>query len=161
MMKLVCLVGLAWNAASALGCECAPSTVNEAKARAEVVFRGTITDVSGGNVYFRVVRVWKGDIGRTFVMPEFPESSACIGFLPKWLQVGNDLLVFASRLHRYPGDDDYFTDICSGTSLASEARNVLQSPASSRAGTASTDVIHRERRCSEFHCRALEGHAGE
>ena len=126
MMKVVLLVGLAWNAANALGCECAPSSVNEAKEDAEVVFRGTITDIRAGSVRFRVNRVWKGDVGRTFDMPDLPETSACIGFLPKWLQVGNDLLVFAARLYRYPGDNDYFTSICSRTGLASEAGDALK-----------------------------------
>jgi hypothetical protein len=125
MSKIVLLVFLAWNAANALGCDCAPSSLNEAKARAEVVFRGTITNIRGGKVSFRVDRVWKGNVGTTFNMPDFPETSACIGFLPKWLQVGNDLLVFAWRVHRYPGDNEYFTDICTRTGLASEAGDAL------------------------------------
>ena len=125
-MKVVFLVYLAWNAASALGCECVPLSMNEAKAMAEVVFRGTITDIRGGKVSFRVDRVWKGNVGRTFDMPDFPESAACIGFVPKWLRVGNDLLVLAWRLHRYPGDNDYFTGICSRTSVASEAGDALE-----------------------------------
>ena len=41
-MKVAFLVGMASNVASAFGCECAPSSVNEAKEDAEVVFRGTI-----------------------------------------------------------------------------------------------------------------------
>ncbi|MBZ5606806.1 MAG: hypothetical protein LAP38_01000 [Acidobacteriia bacterium] len=126
MVKIVFLVCLALNAASALGCECVPLSLNEAKAMAEVVFRGTITDIRAGKVFFRVDRVWKGNVGRTFDMPDFTESSACIGFMPKWLRVGNDLLVFATRLHRYPGDNDYFTNICSWTSLASEAGDALE-----------------------------------
>jgi hypothetical protein len=126
MTKIVFLVYLAWNAASALGCDCVPSSLNESKAGAEVVFRGTITDIRDGKVSFRVDRVWKGHVGHTFDMVDFRESSACIGFLPKWLQVGNDLLVFAWRLHRYPGDNDYFTNICTRTSLASEAGDALE-----------------------------------
>ncbi len=126
MTKIVFLVYLAWNAESALGCECVPVSLSEAKAMAELVFRGTITDIRGGKVSFRVDRVWKGDVGRTFYMPDFPESSACTGFLPKWLRVGNDLLVFAARLHRYSGDNDYFTNICTRTSLASEAGNAFE-----------------------------------
>ena len=126
MMKVIFFVCFAWNAASALACECVPMSLNEAKAMAEVVFRGTITDIRAGNVSFRIERVWKGNIGRTFDMPDFPESAACIGFAPKWLRVGNDLLVFAARLHRYPGDNDYFTSICSRTSLASEAGDAFE-----------------------------------
>ena len=126
MMKIVLFVCSAWSAASALGCECVPLSLNEARAKAEVVFRGTITDIRSGTVSFRVDRVWKGDAARIFEMPDFPESAACIGFAPKWLQVGNDLLVFAARLHRYPGDNDYFTSICGRTSLASEAGDALR-----------------------------------
>ena len=126
MTKAVVLVYLAGSAAIALGCECVPLSLNEAKARAEVVFRGTIIDIRGGNLSFRVDRVWKGTVGHTFDMPDFPETSACIGFLPKLLQVGNDLLVFAWRLHRYQGDNEYFTDICTRTSLASEAGDTLK-----------------------------------
>ena|SRR5260370_32623380 len=98
MMKGVVLVCFAWNAASAVGCECVPLSLNEAKAVAEVVFRGTITDIRAGNVSFRIDRVWKGNVGRTFDVPDFPESAACIGFVPKWLRAGNDVLVFAARL---------------------------------------------------------------
>ena len=126
MTKIVILVCLAWNIECALGCDCAPVSPDQAKSRAEVVFRGTITDIRGGNVSFRVDRVWKGNVGRIFNMPDLPETSACIGFLPKWLQVGNDLLVFAWRVHRYPGDNEYFTDICTRTSLASEAGDVVE-----------------------------------
>jgi len=126
MMKIVMLVYLASNATSAFGCDCAPSSLNEAKAGAEVVFRGTITDIRGGKMSFRVDRVWKGNLGRNFEMPDFPETSACIGFWPQLLQVGNDLLVFAWRLHRYPGDNEYFTDICTRTNLASEAGDALK-----------------------------------
>jgi hypothetical protein len=126
MTKIVILVYLAWNLESALGCDCAPVSLNQARSRAEVVFRGTITDIRGGNVSFRVDRVWKGDVGRTFNMPDFPETSACIGFLDKWLQVGDDLVVFAWRVHRYPGDNEYVTDICTRTGLASEAGDALE-----------------------------------
>ena len=126
MMKVVFLVCIAWSVESALACECAPLSVREAKGMAEVVFRGTITDISAGNVTFHVDRVWKGDVGRTFDMPDFPETSACIGFLSKWLRVGNDLIIFATRLHRYPGDNDYFTSICSRTGLADEAGDTLK-----------------------------------
>ena len=125
MIKFSLLVGLAWTAATALGCECVPVSLDEANAMAEVVFRGTVTNIHGGSVSFRVDRVWKGNVGRTFHMPDFPESSACIGFLEKWLRVGNDLLVFAARLHRFPGDNDYFTNICTRTGLASEASDAL------------------------------------
>ena len=119
-MKYIVFACLAWNAASALGCDCAPSSLKAARAEAEVVFRGKIMAIHDGTVSFRVDRVWKGSVRSTFDMPDFPETSACLGFLPKLLEVGNELLVFAWRLHRYPTDNDYFTSICTRTGLASE-----------------------------------------
>ncbi len=124
-MRIAFIFCLVWSAANALGCDCVPLSLNKAKAGAEVVFRGTITDIRGGKVSFRVDRVWKGNVGRTFDMVDF-EASMCLGFLPKWLQVGNDLLVFAWRLHRHPGDNDYFTGLCSHTSFASEAGDAFE-----------------------------------
>jgi hypothetical protein len=122
MTKFALLLGLFWNASVAFGCDCVTLPVSQEKRGAEVVFRGTITEIRGGTVYFRVERVWKGNVGRTFEMPEFTETSGCIGFLPSWLIEGNDLLVFAWR---YPEDNDYFTALCSGTSLASQAGETL------------------------------------
>jgi hypothetical protein len=120
-MKSALLVCTAWSASLALGCDCASLTVNEAKKYAEVVFRGTITDISAGKVVFRVDRVWKGDVGRTFDMPEFIEGAACLGFHGWMLKAGNDLLVYAGRLHRSSNDEDYFTSICTRTNLSSDA----------------------------------------
>jgi hypothetical protein len=114
-----------WDASIALGCECAPTSVNESKESSEVVFRGTITAIRGGKVSFRVNRVWKGEVGQTFEMVEMRAGIACLGFSSGWLAVGNDLLIFASRLHRYPGDEDYFTDVCSGTRLGRDAGETL------------------------------------
>jgi len=121
IVKIALLAFVVWSASVALGCDCAPVSLRDAKAGSEVVFRGTITSIRGGKVRFRIERVWKGNIGRTFDMPEFPETSACIGFLPSLLQVGNDLLVFAWRLHRDSNDNDYFTSICTHTQLSQSA----------------------------------------
>ncbi len=104
-----------------LGCDCAGLSVKEAKKSADVVFRGTITDIGAGKVVFRVNRVWKGNVGRTFDMPEFIEGAACLGFYEGFLKVGNDLLVYATRLHRGSNDEDYFTSICTRTRLSSDA----------------------------------------
>jgi hypothetical protein len=120
-MKSALLVCAAWTASIALGCDCVGMSVNEATKRAEVVFRGTITDISAGKVIFRVDRVWKGDVGRTFDMPEFIEGGGCLGFFEKLPKVGNDLLVYAGRLHRSSNDEDYFTSICTRTNLSSDA----------------------------------------
>jgi hypothetical protein len=100
--------------------------VRQAKKGAEVVFRGTITDIREGKVIFRVDRVWEGDIGLSFEMVDFPEAAACLGFDNRLLGVGNDLLVFAWRLHRYPNDNEYFTSICAHTSASSDASEALK-----------------------------------
>lgn len=120
-MKFAYLACAVWSVSAALACDCAPVSVTEARNGAEIVFRGTITEISGGNVVFRVHRVWKGNIGPTFRMPEISEGAACLGFLPKLLKVGNDLLVYARRLHRSSNDDEYFTSTCTRTSLSSDA----------------------------------------
>ena len=118
-MKIALLVFPVLSAVYAIGCECVPVSPNEAKKLPEVVFRGTITDISRGKVTFRVDRIWKGDPGRTFEMPEFTQrGGACIGFRSNLLVVGNDVVVFAARLRRYPGDNEYFTSICTRTSLS-------------------------------------------
>lgn len=122
MIRLGLPVGFVCSAFAAFGCTCSALPVSQQIRGAEVVFRGTITEIREGVVHFRVVRVWKGNVAQTFEMPEFTETSACVGFLPSWLFEGNDLLVFAWR---YPGDNDYFTALCSGTSLASQAGETL------------------------------------
>lgn len=125
-MKTALLVWMAMSAPRILGCDCAPISLNEDKKLAEIVFRGTITEISGGKVTFHVDRIWKGDPGRVFEMPEFAQSGgACMGFRSNLLRVGNDVLVFAARLHRFPGDNDYFTTVCTRTSLSSEASDTF------------------------------------
>jgi hypothetical protein len=111
----------AWGASIAPGCECTKLSVTQAQKNAEVVFRGNITEISGGKIIFRIDRIWKGDIARTFTMPEFTESAACMGFSEGLLKVGNDLLVYAKRLHRFQGDEDYFTSICTRTGLSRDS----------------------------------------
>lgn len=122
-------------------CDCSAPPVNAARARADVVFRGTIValrpsrnrpDLGYGfdtqkDALFRVTRVWKGELGSTFVMPAIKETSACWGFWPEMLKVNNDLLVYA---HRMPGGDDgtfiFVTSICSRTWLAKENKDFAE-----------------------------------
>jgi hypothetical protein len=120
-MKSALLLYAAWSASLALGCSCADSSVSQARKGAEVVFRGSITDISAGKVVFRVDRVWKGNVGRTFEMPEFIQGVACLGFHGPIVKVRNDLLVYAWRLHRSADDEDNFTSICTRTNLSSNA----------------------------------------
>jgi hypothetical protein len=95
----------------------------------EEIFRGRIpryhhTDKWGQNRLPSHADL-EGDVGPTFNMPEFIESAACLGFR-RSLRVGNDLLVFASRLHRDAGDNDYLTNICLPTGIVSEAGETLK-----------------------------------
>ena len=119
-VRILAFVLVLCGPSTALACDCsAPVSVKEAKKHAEVVFRGTITDISEGMAHFRVERVWKGKVGRYFEMDGIPEGSACIGFWPDLLSIGNDLLVYAFRLpdKEWP----YFTSICTRTRKASSA----------------------------------------
>jgi hypothetical protein len=124
MTKIAMLIYLIWSASRALGCDCVVLSVQDTKKSAEVVFRGTIMDIRDGEVTFRVERVWKGNLGRTFKMPEASDMG-CIGFDPIVLLPGNDLLVFAWRLHRYRDDNEYFTGKCARTGSASRQTDTL------------------------------------
>ncbi len=119
--KIAFFLCAAWSVSAARGCDCAEVSVKEAKKWADVVFRASITDISEGKVFFRVDRVWKGNVGRTFEMPEFREEAACLGFWPTHLKVGNDLLVYAKRMPLGSTDGAYFTNICTRTRLSSSA----------------------------------------
>lgn len=130
-------LALAVSTGVAYGCGCTGTTVQDAKAHADVVFRGTITALrpsgkalsfSPGFVLdtkkiavFRVDRVWKGEVGETFEMPAIEEESACTGFWPSFLKVGNDLLVYAQG-----GGGLYFTSICTRTQLAKNANDFAE-----------------------------------
>ncbi len=103
------------------GCDCETQSVAQARKHAGIVFRGTIVafhdsapsvDPAGVThtwrvAVFQVTRVWKGDV-----------PTACVGFWPTHLKVGTDLLVYASRI-----DQDYVTDICTRTALASKTKD--------------------------------------
>src|SRR5882757_7107059 len=99
MNHMRALMLLAISISSVYGCSCREPTVPQALGRAEVVFRGTIIALRdagkdydsgfvryiGKTVVFRVDRVWKGEVGQTFEMPGYEETSACIGFWPDFL----------------------------------------------------------------------------
>ena len=52
MTRVALLLGLFWNASIAFGCDCVTLPVSQEKRGAEVVFRGTITEIRGGTDYF-------------------------------------------------------------------------------------------------------------
>jgi hypothetical protein len=111
-------------------CTCKAPGVREAKALADVVFRGKIIALRDSTepslsradthkiAVFRVTRVWKGEVEPAFQMPAYEETSACWGFWPRLLKVGNELLVYAKRLDGgTPGAFIFITSICSRTAL--------------------------------------------
>jgi hypothetical protein len=98
-------------------CDCIEKSPKEARRNAEVVFRGTVAGYrdSGKSyriVIFQVTRVRKGQIGQTFEMPAY-QGDWCSAFrqtTPSVLTIGNDLLVYASRIDLRT--KDYFPMPC-------------------------------------------------
>jgi hypothetical protein len=104
-------------------CECSAPSVQVKREHSDVIFRGTIIALKDSEkaagiaegwgrdtkkiAVFRVIRFWKGQVGKTFEMPAVEETSACIGFWPPYLKVGSDLLVYASG----HGGAEYYTSI--------------------------------------------------
>ena len=75
----------------------------QAKRSSEVVFQGTIDGFKGSGVdrivIFHVNRVWKGPVGPIFEMPAIEtDGGLCTAFWRGLLVVGNELVVYASRL---------------------------------------------------------------
>ena len=117
----------------AQACSCRPTSVRDAVANADVVFRGTIIEIRDAQrdvitnivqprkliAVFRVRQVWKGDVAETFEMPAIKNPGGiCVGFGPDILKVGNEVLVYAIKPS---GTADYVTSICSRTRLARES----------------------------------------
>jgi len=146
LFVFACVSGLA----RAQECTCTIKSAQDAKKESDVVFRGTIialresaepSPIPVGDqdpkkfVVFHVTRVWKGDIGPTFEMPAVEQVTACLGFLPGLLKVGNELLVYAGRLRSYtvpagdfartaiPEHPIYFTTPCMRTALAKDTKD--------------------------------------
>lgn len=121
------------TAARSYGCSCARPPAEQKKARAEIVFRGTITEIREPEkpkpgewrkpkiLVFRVSRVWKGKVGEVFEMPGVEGVIDCTGFWPQLAKVGTDVLVYASR---NGNSADFHTNICGGNLLASAPRSV-------------------------------------
>ena len=120
MRGLLVVAGLLASAWSIFGCTCEEPRLKDAKKRAEIVFRGTITEIRDGWIHFRIERVWKGNLPREFLMVDFRETTACVGFWPDHVRAGNDLVVFAYWMPESDPKGAYFTDICSRTGLASK-----------------------------------------
>jgi hypothetical protein len=101
---------------------CLPQTAKEASANVDVVFRGKLVEHKGSSAVFRIIEQWKGNLG-VDVEVEWREGNHgdCNGFWPKYLKVGNELLVFARG-----AGGIYRTSICLPTKFVAEAQVELQ-----------------------------------
>jgi hypothetical protein len=110
-------------------CDDVEISTQQAKRSSEVVFQGTIEAFGGTGsdrtVMFRVSRVWKGQVGRTFEMPAIETSGGlCTAFWEGMLVIGNELVVYASHLPSL-GSSEYFP-LRSKTTLVSRAKDLSQ-----------------------------------
>ena len=99
LLRLAMLFFVSLELTYAMQCACASGP--EDKHGAEIVFRGKVIafheSAKGGRiVVFRVSRVFNGDPTEIFEMPALETVWACFGFYPGVLQLGNELLVYAS-----------------------------------------------------------------
>ncbi len=86
-------------------CDDVAISTKETKRGSDVVFQGVVEGFRDAGkdriVIFRVSRVWKGQVGRTFEMPAIETTGGlCTAFWEGQLGLGNELVVFASR-NRY------------------------------------------------------------
>ena len=101
--RLAATVGTMLSLASPAAADCNIPSGQKALERSDVVFRGVVRDVDhiavrqratgpgwGSVVRFAVSRVWKGDLGTTFVLHNRAESAEDIPF-----EAGREYLVFA------------------------------------------------------------------
>ncbi len=114
---------------------CLQITVGQAASEADIVFRGTVTEIHDANrdiltdilqprkriAVFRVNRVWKGNVGGTVEIP-LPQSDIHPGW-GSFATIGNELLVYARK---DPKTSEYLTSICYRTTIAQKAVKDLQ-----------------------------------
>lgn len=100
-MRIAILIFLCLRVAD--GCEIIPRSVKNAVKHAQVVFRGTVTDISGSEITFRVDRVWKGPVTARFSMPNitWSETPCKAGFYEGNVKQGAEFLVYARRIPEF------------------------------------------------------------
>jgi hypothetical protein len=127
---------------AALCCEVVEPSVKDAVKQAEIVFRGSITEISESAITFRVDRVWKGHVPAVFSMPKLVwRSTPCMpGFYQGHVSAGAELLVYARRM---PGVDGtgYVPSPGSRTAPVQNASEDLKKLGTGRPPT--SDVIRR------------------
>jgi hypothetical protein len=110
-------------------CDDIEVSAKQAKRFSELVFQGTIETLKGAGsdrtVVFRVSRVWKGQVGQTFEMPAVEtDGGLCTAFWRGLLVVGNELVVYASRVPAW--DRNEYLPYRAKTTLVSNARDLSQ-----------------------------------
>jgi hypothetical protein len=143
--QILFAIGVSIGVAQA--CDCGVRPVKEKLRYADIVFRGTLTELreskapipsyiltynlakdTGKVAVFRVSRVWKGKVGQVFEMPALAETAACVGFSPDSIKIGVDLLIYANGSAK----EGYTTSICGQHMPADEATEDLRKLGSGR-----------------------------
>jgi|GEM_PF-6903264 len=128
-LTILCVFSLS-AATFVSACNCVPSVPgkDDIRIRAElksydIVFRGKLVARRSGMAVFLVNEEWKGKLGkRVEVEWRRGDRGDCSGFWPDDLKIGNELIVFATRGRFHV----YRTNICSLTTLATDAQGVLR-----------------------------------
>jgi hypothetical protein len=110
-------------------CDDVEISAKQAKHSSELVFQGTIEGLKGSGVdrtvMFRVSRVWKGQVGPRFEMPAIEtDGGLCTAFWRGLLVVGNELVVYASRLPS--SNTKEYLPLRGKTTLVSRATDIAQ-----------------------------------
>ena len=126
--------------ASAFACDCGGPTGVKALGGADAAFRGVVTNIEflepktdrnepKIKVSFSVSRVWKGDVGKTFVLHTTQNSYSCAGY---YFFKDKEYLVMAyangeETAKRFNGEKNTFgTNPCGATLEISNARKELE-----------------------------------
>lgn len=126
--------------ASAFACDCSGLRGVDALAGADTAFRGIVTNIEflepkternepKVKVTFSVSSVWKGDVGRTFVLHTTQNSFSCAGY---YFFKDKEYLVMAyanseETAKRFDGEKNTFgTNPCGATLEVSNAQKELE-----------------------------------
>ena len=95
--------------------------------RAEIIFRGSISEIRDSEIIFRVDRVWKGNVPAVVAVPniERRESPCWPGFYRDHVKVGVELLVYARRIP-WLNVNGYVPEAGSRTALVRDAAEDLR-----------------------------------
>lgn len=100
-MRLVVLLTISLGAA--ICCKVVEPSVKDAVKRAQIVFQGTISEISDSEIIFHVERVWKGRVPARFSIPKitWSETPCMPGFFVGHVKRGAKLLVYARRVPEF------------------------------------------------------------